>query len=387
MRPLSAIDAIGPAWSHTRRLLLDKRDWRLMLKIGAVAIFAGIGGISGGSFPNMGNFGNMNHTGSTPHWPASAAAIIAAIAAIAVVLFAVFFVIFLIMLYIGSRLQFVLFEVVLRSDTTIAPIWRRYGAATWRWIGLRLIFMIAAFLCVAPVLIPAIVQFVHMLHQAGNQPPNIGVLIATFFGLFAMAFLVALIFGIIKILMHDFGLPSMAMESTSISETIARVWRLVRAEPGQAALFILMRFILGLAGAWGANLVVLIAAFVALIPLGIVALLDYLLLHSAGHAGFAAMVVIWVILGLVWIAFLFIATFIVLGYLITFIQAYALYFLGGRYPLLGQYLAPFWPATHNAVPPPPAFQPPPAPPAPTTPPANEPPPAPPAPPASNPPVG
>ena len=138
MLPLSAIDAIGPAWSHTRRLLWDKRDWRLLLKIGAVAVFAQLGGanFNSGSFPN--SLGNGTHTPSgIPH-----TAFIAAMVGVIVVV-AIFALLFsLALFYLGSRLQFVLFEIVLRSDTTVAPIWRRYGAATWRWIGLKILFFI-----------------------------------------------------------------------------------------------------------------------------------------------------------------------------------------------------------------------------------------------------
>ncbi len=48
------------------------------------------------------------------------------------------------------------------------------------------------------------------------------------------------------------------------------------------------------------------------------------------------------------------------GYVITFLQAYALYFLGGRYERVGAYLAPF------LAPPAPVYIPPPAYPAPPT---------------------
>jgi len=67
MRTLSAIDAIGPAWNHTSRLLLAPRSWRLVLKIGAVAVFAGIGGFGTGSFNSSHNsFHNLHHMHSLP---------------------------------------------------------------------------------------------------------------------------------------------------------------------------------------------------------------------------------------------------------------------------------------------------------------------------------
>jgi hypothetical protein len=153
MNPLSAIDAISPALAHTRRLLWHPRNWRLMLKIGAVAVFAQMGGanFNGNSVPN--NLGSGSpHTGDFPH-----AAAMAAIVSIIIVAAVIGLMIGLAFFYIGSRLQFTLFEIVLRSDTTVAPIWRRYGAATWRWIGLKILFFLACFAVCAPFLIPIII--------------------------------------------------------------------------------------------------------------------------------------------------------------------------------------------------------------------------------------
>ena len=67
MLPLSAIDAIGPAWSHTSRLLWRPRSWRLLLKIGAVAVFAQLGGanFNSGSIPHR--LGSHIPHGDFPH--------------------------------------------------------------------------------------------------------------------------------------------------------------------------------------------------------------------------------------------------------------------------------------------------------------------------------
>jgi len=135
-------------------------------------------------------------------------------------------------------------------------------------------------------------------------------------------------------------------------------------------LYLVMRFVLGFAGSLCANIILFIGIMIACIPFGILGVLDYFVLHNTGTGGHIAMVLVWVLLGLVFLTLIIIAGIILTGYVLTFIQAYALYFLGGRYPLLGQYLAPYWPATHMPVPPPPAYEPPPTPPAP---PAMEPP--------------
>jgi len=361
MHPLSAIDAISPAWNHTRRLLWHPRNWRLMLKIGAVAVFAQLGGanFNSGSFNN--GFGNGTHNSTGFPHPAVLAALVGAIVFIAI--FALLF--SLALFYLGSRLQFVLFEVVLRSDTTVAPIWRRYGAATWRWIGLKLLFFIACFAVCAPFLIPVIIAFVHNVAASTHNGSidNPAAFIGTMLGFIGTIILIAIFVAVLYSLLHDFGLPSMALESTTMGETVRRVWNMFRAEPLQVLLYLVMRFVLGFCGSLCSNILLFIGIMISCIPFGIVAVLDYFVLKGAGTGGHIAMIMVWVVLGVLFVALIIIGAIILTGYVYTFIQAYALYFLGGRYPLLGQYLAPFWPRTHFPVPPP-VYEPPPTPPAP-----------------------
>ena len=46
----------------------------------------------------------------------------------------------------------------------------------------------------------------------------------------------------------------------------------------------------------------------------------------------------WVLLALALLSVIMVAGICLFGYLFTFLQAYAIFFLGGRYPLLGQLL-------------------------------------------------
>ena len=348
MRPLSAIDAIGPAWNHTRRLLPTPRNWRLFLKIGAVAFFAQVGGCNG------------SYNAPVHGWNGHSASLVAATVAIAITAAVLALVIGLIFFYLRSRLQFVLFEVVLRSETMIAPIWRRYGRATWYWMALKILFFLAATICALPILIPIVLAFIHSAGPAFSNgelrnPAAFFLAILAFLG--AMFFLF-LVIGIAYLLLHDFGLPSMALESTSLSETARRVWHLLRAEPGAVLLYVLMRFLLGIACALAADCVLFFAALIALIPFGGAAVIDWFSLRNASFAGHVAMITIWVVLGLVFLALLFLAAIMLLGYVFVFMQAYALYFLGGRYPLVGEYLAPFLPPPHPYAAMPPIHPPP-----------------------------
>src|SRR5579864_2158401 len=153
MQPLSATDAIAPAWQHTHRLLLGPRKPRLFFKVAAVAFFAELANFSF-SFSSP---GHSSHGGV--HAPAFTAALVAIILTCVVVGLIVGAVLF----YLSSRLQFTIFHIVLRSETQVAPIWRRYAAATWRWMGLKLLFFLAALACVTPIFIPAVLYFIHAI--------------------------------------------------------------------------------------------------------------------------------------------------------------------------------------------------------------------------------
>jgi len=344
MRPLSAIDAIAPAWNHTRRLLLTPRSWRLLLKIGAVAFFAQINGCNfSGSYPGRG------------HMPGVSPAIAASMLTIAFIVGGVALLVTLAFFYLSSRLQFVLFEVVLRRDTTVAPIWRRYGRATWHWIGLKLAFFAVALLCVAPVLIPVGLRFYHATRNmnasvAEGASPHLAAFFLSILGFIGAIFLILFVIGILYILLHDFGLPSMALEGTPLTETVRRVVDLTRAEPGQVLLYIFMRLVLGFAGAIVFEFALVFGLLIALVPLGGIAAILWVALHHAGFVGYAFMVVGWVILGIIFLVLLIVACIMGSGYLYTFLQAYALYFLGGRYPLVGGYLEPLLPQPVYAYP-------------------------------------
>jgi hypothetical protein len=341
MQPLSAIDAISPAWDHTRKLLLEPMRWKTLLKIGLVAAFAGVGS---GSF----NSSNFNHPGAIPHspWHFPAIALVAS-----VLLFAgiVVLVIWLAFFYLSSRLQFVLLDVVLRRDTTIGPAWNRFGPATWRWMGLRFLYALAALVLLLPILIPAGIAAIHNFPKDGATPPDFASLMGTFFAFIGAMVLVAMVVAIGHLLLHDFGLPSMALEGTSLQETVMRVIRLIRAEPLQILIFIVMKVIIRLVAGIAIGIAFAIGALILLIPFGGLGGILWAALHKGGGAFLVAMWFLIALLTFAYLAIMLIAAFMCVGITGTFFQAYALYFLGGHYPLLGEILQP------APVPTPPGF--------------------------------
>jgi hypothetical protein len=245
----------------------------------------------------------------------------------------------LVFFYLSSRLQFTIFHIVLRSETTVAPIWRRYGPATWRWMGLKILLFVCAFACLAPILVPGVFYIIHVITQQSHGGNShiagfilIGLALAVLFALVVLALAIA------TVLLRDFALPSMALEGTPLRETVRRVLALIRAEPGPIALYLLLRFCLTVAGALVSEIMIVVLGLIIGGPLAGLGFGLWAALHTAGAGARAGMIGGWVILALALLAVLAAGVICLFGFLFTFLQAYAIFFLGGRYPLIGQLL-------------------------------------------------
>jgi hypothetical protein len=328
MRTLSASEAINPAIERTKSLLFRPFQWRPFLKLTAIAFFAEIG--SGG----LGSGSNMNSGKIPGASPAVHGLILAAL--FGFLLFAL--ILGLIMLYVGSRLQLVLLEAVATRQTIIAPIWRRYSRLTWRWIGLKLLFFLLCTIVLLVALAPVMISMFRNM-PSGGQPPT-----AAFFShiilFIAAIFLVILVVGSAYLLLRDFALPFLALEDLSISETLSRLRSIVGAAPGEVALYLLLRFVLGLVAAIGAEILIALILLVSLIPFALIGGVLWLVLHHAGTVGTAALVAAAIVGGLVLLVWMACVCIGLIGTMFVFTQSYALYFLGGRYPLLGNILEP-----------------------------------------------
>jgi len=352
MRPLSASEAIGPALERTRDLLFRPFRLRTFFKIAAVAFFAEMGG---GLNSNV----TRGTGGNSPHLPP---AMLAFLVAFAVIIGLVSLVIGLVLLYIGSRLQLVLVELVATRQTYIGPMWRRVGPTTWRWIGLKVLFFLGVLALSLPFTIPLIFYFVHHIHDFSSGNFFSGLRIAQIILFVGVAILVLLAIGVVYTLVRDLALPSLALEEVTLSESLRRLRALINAEPGQVALYILLRVLLGIVFAVCAEIAAAIVLLLSLIPPAIIGLVLWLALHNAGTGGTVALIGLAVIGALAYLCWAICVFVSFIGTLLTFNQAYALYVLGGRYPLLGDLLDRSAPPPEYAYtpgfPPPPANYPP-----------------------------
>ena len=112
---------------------------------------------------------------------------------------------------------------------------------------------------------------------------------------------------------------------------------MVADEPGAIALFLLLKFLLILVFAIVTEMCIGIVIVLSLIPFAIVGGGLWAALHHTGP-GMIALIGCGVVGGLIFVCWVFFLGISGLGSVYTFSQAYSLYFLGGRYPLVGNLL-------------------------------------------------
>lgn len=351
MRPLSASEAISPALERTKDVLA--RPFRLgtYLKLAALACLAELGGL------NFNSSSGRNNLHSLPP------AFLAFMVAFAVVIAVVGLILGLIFLYLGSRLQLVMVELVATRQKIVGPIWRRVGPATWRWLGLRLLLIVSIVAIAIMVFTPLAIWLGISFHHGFHHP---AFSITAIFLLVAALLVFVLVFIAVYMSLRDFALPSIALEDTSISEALRRVRGLIGAEPGPVALFLFLQLLLTMVGALMAEMVIAIVLVLSLLPFAVVGGILWFTLHNSGAGAAAVLIAAAVVGAVIYVPWAFCVIVAGIGPVHIFSQAYSLYFLGGRYPLLGDLLdrSAFGPVgLYSAMPlyPPPQAVPPPEP--------------------------
>jgi hypothetical protein len=330
MPPLSAADCISPAFSRTKLILFSPfmkgRTWKLC----ATAYLATAGNLFL-PFP-------LAYLLFLHALPAAGRPFVIGLIAACTVFTAVF--LFLFVLF--SRLQFAFFEVVLNREQFIAPLWRKHRSVYAAWTWLKVITglaIVAAFaLPIAAYSRRLIELFGTMSTLKPGEMPPAEFFVLIYGGMFGIYAVIILLY-FLGSLGYDFLVPSLALESVPISEAFRRFVRLVRAEPGQFALYCLLKIVLGFVGYMCFSFALEIVIFLVFAVVGGVAFLFGFLLHLAGVPT-AVLIGLGIAIGIVLYLALFGYVMVIgLGTLLTFFESYSLYFLAGRYPLLGELLA------------------------------------------------
>jgi len=357
MQPLSATECISPAIARTRLVLFTPfrkgRTWKL-----CATSYLALCGQMFFPFPVI-YLAYLPLVRNVGLW-----AVYALVAAVLL-----FSALYLYVFYLCSRIKFAYFDIVVNRGEFVAPPWHRYGQQAFAWTGFKVLFGCIVTLAVSAPLAAYTRQIMPLFlsMRPGQQPP--AQMIAAIFAGEGILFLFFSAFALVSGLLGDFIVPSLALEDTGLKEAFRRMFQLMAAEPGEFALYALLKTVLGASVYLCAIIAFEIALFLVILVVGLVLGLIGFALHLAGVPTIILFILGGIIAFVLEIVLVFYAMLLVIGPVFTFLDAYALYFLGGRYPLLGDLLdrstpppAQFFPPAY----PPPGFPPPesPLPPAP-----------------------
>ena len=330
MQPLNAIDAIAPAFTRTHQTLAYPfrigRAWKLCAS--QYIAFCGSLFIP---YPMVFFF----FLKAMPAHNAVSRVLILGMTAF-------YTVFFLATLYFGSRMELVAFEMLVTRARFIAPMWRRYGTHMWPWLGWKaLIGTIACLVVCGSAYVPlkqAMIDFAPLMIPQGAHPDP-AALQAMMARIFKVEGVFLALFFLLKIpstLANDFVLPFFVLEDISMTDSIKRGLEVIAADPLQVALYLLLKPILFVIG----FIMLEIAVTICMIPFVIVGVIGAILGTAVlgQHSPAGAIVMVFALIGFYALMIgVFLGAF---GYKTMLLEAYGIYFLAGRYPLLANLLDP-----------------------------------------------
>ncbi len=351
--PISAIDAISPAFQHTKQQLLQPfraTQWAKLALVGFLAGELSSGGCNGGNFhmpSQTGGGQRFVHSGLPNFDPMMLVPLIGLLVVIAIVLWILF-------LYVSSVMRFVLFDSVIAKRCEIGLYWgRRHGAGLGYFVW-QLLFFLAMVAGLAILLgIPAALALAEGWFNDPRQHavPLILAGIVVFF--VVLSFMVSAL--VVHVLTKDFVVPTMALENINAIEGWRRLWPMLKAEKGSYAGYIGMKIVMALGTAVVVGIITLIVVIILLIPVGGVGVVAVLAGKTAGLTWNLYTITLAVVAGCIVLAILLYVVSLISVPAIVFFPAYSIYFFASRYPALDRFLHP--PPSVPQVPPPPLLPP------------------------------
>jgi hypothetical protein len=362
MTRLSPLDALGPAFRRTREVLAQPFRFWFFLKIALIGALTQPGFYSASiSYPINGvNFATVSRL---PHRHAFIEPSLAVFGLVAIVIGVVSgLALWVGITYLYCRLRFTLFDLVVHKRGRVGQAWSGYGRQAWRYFGLVILTSLA-FLVVASIIIgPAILNVLRVVrplvvasHTSPALDANPFPVFGAMFPLLLAIFAVGALWAVADALMQDFLLPPMAIEDAPLESAFRRFFALLKSDFGSLAIYVLLRFAVGIGLVWILFLLLLVLlGLCGLLIFGVGTVIYHLLWTSM--LGQVVCVALAIIVGVIALAVYLVAMISVYGIAAVFQQSYSAYFFGGRYVELGNQLEP--PPAVDSLEPPAASTPP-----------------------------
>ncbi len=353
--PLSAVDAISPAFEHARQQLARPFRASQWAKLGLVGLLAGEMG-SGGGGCNPGSFQMPTRPNNSQHLfaalPSVNPMVYASLIAVLIVTGLVLLVLFL---YVNSVMRFVLFDSVVAKECRIWHSWSRRQGPGRRFFVWQILLAVASVVALT-ILVGIPAGFAFVVGWLRNPKEH---MIPLILGGMAL-FFVFLLFVVIQLLIHvmtkDFVVPQMAMEEISAIEGWRRLWPQIKLEKGGYAAYIGMKIVMAIGAAIILGIASAIVMLLLLIPIGGLGAVAVIGGMAAGLTWNLYTITIAVVVGSIAIFSLLYVISLISVPAVVFFPAYSIYFFASRYPALDALLHP---APPPVIPPPAPPDPPP----------------------------
>ena len=336
--PISAVDAISPAFQHTKKQLIEPfraSQWAKLALVGFLAGEVHSGGCSGGNFqmPTRTSGGErFLELGLPAMNPVAYAALIALLVVAVLVLWVLF-------IYVNSVMRFVLFDSVVAKQCEIRRYWNRRQKPGLRYFAWQLLLFLAMMVGLTILVgIPATFALaVGWLKQSSqHMVPLIlgGVLLFFLVTTFVVLWLIVLVFS------KDFIVPQMALEDIGPMEAWRRLLPMLKSEKGGYAGYLGMKIVMSIGAAVIVGIAAMIIILLTLIPIGGVGAVLVLMGKSGGLHWNLYTITLAVVIGSFLLAFILYVVSLVSVPAIVFFPAYSIYFFAARYRALDAVLRP-----------------------------------------------
>jgi hypothetical protein len=361
------VDAISPAFEHTKKQLLQPFRFGQWVRLAVVGLLAGELSSGGGcNVPNLSNFNLPRHPGQTEHFlsPALAGMDPALFGALIAVLIVAGLVLGILLMYVSSVMRFILFDSVLARECHIREGWGRRQGPGWRYFIWKLLYTLATLGAVI-VLVGIPVGFAFAMGWLNQPRQHLVVLVLGGIALFFVFATLMIVMTVIYVLTKDFVVPQMALENTGVMEGWRRFWAMLNAEKAGFAGYVGMKIVLALGASVVLGIVGFVLALIIFIPAAGVVIATVMAAKAAGLGWTAYTITLAVVAACVMVAIFLFLTAMISVPAIVFFPAYSIYFFAARYPKLSAALYPAPPAAPiSQVVSPPPYEPPPLPPTP-----------------------
>ena len=347
--PISAVDAIDPAFQHAKRQLLQPFRFGQWARLALVGLLTGELGSSGGCNGNFHIPSSTHRQGGAEHflsqgWPhllGGHPLMFAGLIAILVVFGLGLIVLFT---YIASVMRFILFDSIVAKECHIRKGWARRGREGHLLFVWQMILMLLSSL-VFVVLIGIPAAFAWGLGWFAHPAEHVVGLVVGGILLFLVFLAVILGFAVVHVMTKDFVVPQMALEQISAFEGWRRLWLWLKAEKGGYAGYIGMKIVLSVGAGIALTIISFIVLLALLIPIGGIGAMIWMSAKAAGATWNASTITLAVTAGCIVLAILVFAISMISVPAAVFFPAYSIYFLAARYPALADLVWPRQPGT------------------------------------------